>query len=171
MSSEAADAMYSTPVYAQGETAAPVTHRLLVCQDSQQLAYLQDHIAADGLPRESLAQDEAGGSFDERLSTLLESARIGTHLYVRGDESFLWHVRAAADRQGLMDEEVSLFRAGDRRKVYCVHCSYIQDVGPGDATTCAGCGVVLTIRTHFSKRLGAYQGVCLDPDNPRGEGS
>lgn len=25
-----------------------------------------------------------------------------------------------------------------------------------------------TIRTQFSKRLGAYQDVCLDPDNPYG---
>lgn len=169
MSSEA-DAMFSTPVYAQGETTAPVARRILVCQDAQQLGDLQKQIAADDLPSESLNAAEVGDAFNNRLTALLEQATIGTHLYVQGDESFLWGVRAAAQQQGLMDEEISLFRGGERRKVYCVHCSHMQDVGPGDETTCEGCGVVLTIRTHFSKRLGAYQGVCLDPDNPYGEG-
>lgn len=162
--------MYSTPVYAQGETAAPVNHRLLVCQDAQQLSYLQGQLGAEELPQESLTLDDAGDSFNERLNTLLSHAHIGSHLYVCGDESFLWHVRAAANEIGLMDEEISLFQSGERRKVYCVHCSHMQDVGNVDETTCEGCGVVLLVRTHFSKRLGAYQGVCLDPDNPRGEG-
>ncbi|MEX1081555.1 MAG: dimethylamine monooxygenase subunit DmmA family protein [Halofilum sp. (in: g-proteobacteria)] len=167
--SEASDAMYSTPVYAEGLPNAPVTRRFLVCQVPQQLTDLRQQLPADDLPSESLSAAEAGDAFEARLTALLQEATIGTHLYVRGDESFLWHVRAAAYQQGLMDDEISLFRTGDRRNVYCVHCSHMQDVGPGDETTCGGCGVVLTIRTHFSKRLGAYQGVCLDPDDPYGE--
>lgn len=163
-------AMYSTPVYAQGETTAPVARRFLVCQESEQLNELQQHLSAADLPQESLTAAEAGVSFDDRLTALLEDATIGTHLYVRGDEAFLWHVHDAANRYGLMDDEISLFRSGDRRNVYCVHCSHIQDIGSEDETQCAGCGVVLTVRTHFSKRLGAYQGVCLDPDDPYGEG-
>lgn len=170
MSTEASDAMYSTPVYAEGAPTQPVTRLLLVGQTPHQLSDLQERFGGDELPHKSLSGFESGAAFEQRLHALLEQATIGTHLFVQGDETFLWHVRAAANQHGLMDEEISLFRAGERRNVYCVHCSHIQDIGPEDEAQCAGCGVVLTVRTHFSKRLGAYQGVCLDPDDPYGEG-
>lgn len=171
MSIDPADAMFSTPVYGPQETGARVTHQLLVGQEPSQLSDLQARFGSDDLAQATLTEAEAGDAFAARLGELLASAHIGTHLYVQGDEAFLWSVRAAANDHGLMDEEISLLQAGERRWVYCVHCAHLQAVGPGEETTCEGCGVVLTIRTHFSKRLGAYQGVCLDPTNPRGEDS
>ena len=35
-----------------------------------------------------------------------------------------------------------------------------------DPYTCPGCGRALFVRDHFSRRLGAFQGVCIDAETP-----
>lgn len=52
------------------------------------------------------------------------------------------------------------------RRVYCVHCGLTQAASAADRLYCIGCQVQLGIRAHFSKRLGAYLGVCDDADHP-----
>jgi hypothetical protein len=42
----------------------------------------------------------------------------------------------------------------------------MQDIGSETECSCRHCGVKLFVREHFSQRLGAYMGVCLDPDRP-----
>ena len=32
--------------------------------------------------------------------------------------------------------------------------------------TCSGCGLSLLVRDHFSRRIGAFQGVCIDAEVP-----
>lgn len=172
MSAEVADSIFSTPIYPMEAADVAVGRRILVIQDEGLTVAqgLKSRFAADGVPLEVLLPRPAEPAYEERLAALLGEARVGTRVYVCGDEAFLWHVRGLAHAAGLLDEEIELFRSGARRKLYCVHCSTMQDIGAEGESTCTGCGVRLFVRNHFSRRLGAYMGVCLDADDPRGEG-
>lgn len=179
MSVEVAGVLHSTPVYGPVLPALPATRRLLVAQDAglAEIAQLQEQLSADGQAPELLCLDDidaASGQVDAdllemRLLTLLSSAPVGSRLYVCGDESFLWRIHRVARHCGLLTEEIELVKAGCRRELYCVHCATQQSIGAEHEVTCTGCGVRLLVRDHFSRRLGAYMGVCLDPDQPRGE--
>jgi hypothetical protein len=47
-----------------------------------------------------------------------------------------------------------------------VHCGLSQPGTTHDSLHCSGCRVLLEVREHFSRRLGAYIGVCANPDQP-----
>ncbi|VVQ35430.1 hypothetical protein PS943_04320 [Pseudomonas fluorescens] len=108
------------------------------------------------------------GELLQALFNVLRDARIGIHLYVFGDESFIWTLHAFALAQGLSNEEITLGHSGSRthQLIYCVHCADLQTQPVQHTVTCRNCGVELEVRTHFSRRLGAYLGVCLNADKP-----
>lgn len=127
--------------------------------------------AAAGLDdAERIVTDDAPGGEAralEALARLLAEARMGLRLYVRGDEAFLWLAAMVAAAAGLGEGEIELEIAGDKRvPVHCMACGAgfavhpLDDVGPAFAE-CPGCGANLRIRCHFSRRLGAYQGIPL----------
>lgn len=174
MTAPSAEPMLSTPRYCSEASQHPASQRLLVAQDASSAATLLDHPAptlllslqgelAANIEQERLPSIEA---LYLRLQILLEQAQAGTRLQVVGDEVFLWHVYRLARHAGLLGDEIELFKQGARRRLYCVHCSNLQDIGEVGECTCVQCGVRLLVREHFSRRLGAYMGVCLDPDQP-----
>lgn len=111
----------------------------------------------------------APAALHQALSDRLGRASIGLQLYLCGDEAFLWPLHALARDAGLQAEEIHLLRHGEaRRAVYCAHCASVQLAGAADHHACQGCGVRLEVRQHFSRRLGAYLGVCADADHPYG---
>lgn len=173
------ETMHSKPVYAALPPPLVGERRVLVTQDASlaEAVALHGQLSADGQPVElaSLRGETATrcATFDGlrvRVLSLLSSSPVGTRLYVCGDESFLWRIHALARDSGLLDEEIHLVKVGQQRDLYCVHCATRQHIAAESAVTCSGCGVRLTVREHFSRRLGAYMGVCLDPDQPHGEG-
>jgi dimethylamine monooxygenase subunit C len=103
------------------------------------------------------------------LGDLLATAKLGTRLYLSGDEAFVWRLRGIAERAGMRPDEIQMAAAGARRAVYCVHCGAARAYGADDTVVCGGCGVRLGVRQHFSNALGAYLGVCADPDHPYAE--
>jgi hypothetical protein len=105
--------------------------------------------------------------FSRRLHQVLVSATVGSHLYIMGDEAFIWRIHGEARSAGLENDEIDITRTIDGpRLVYCVHCGLTQAAGPLPLLTCIGCAVGLEVREHFSRRLGAYLGVCTNPDQP-----
>jgi hypothetical protein len=105
--------------------------------------------------------------FERQLKALLDAAAVGTRLYVLGDEAFLWRVHGMARTAGMHSEEIDLIHSGPAlRRVFCVHCGCVQDSGPQAEVCCINCQVRLGVREHFSQRLGAYLGVCENPDQP-----
>jgi predicted RNA-binding Zn-ribbon protein involved in translation (DUF1610 family) len=48
----------------------------------------------------------------------------------------------------------------------CVHCKGITEDVDVDPFQCAHCGLHLFVRDHYSRRLAAYQGVCIDAEDP-----
>jgi dimethylamine monooxygenase subunit C len=101
-----------------------------------------------------------------RLLATLDRAAIGLRLYVCGDEAFIGCVRRIAGTAGMLPEEIIAELHATPRAVYCVHCSasHVYDALP--EVECAGCGINLSVRQHFSHRTGTYLGVCADPDRP-----
>ncbi|MNR39366.1 hypothetical protein D3C85_1575730 [compost metagenome] len=98
---------------------------------------------------------------------MLANATVGSRLYIMGDEAFIWRIHGLARSAGLENDEIDISRSiGGARLVYCVHCGLTQAAGPEPVLTCIGCEVGLDVREHFSQRLGAYLGVCTNPDQP-----
>lgn len=178
MSASSVDEMFSKPRYASQPSPHPARHRLVVAQDAAYAAMLVEPTASTLLlclngelpaPIEQECFAETVGLY-LRLQLLLEQAQVGTRLYVAGDEAFVWHVYRLARHAGLLADEIELFKRGERKRLFCVHCSTFQDIGEVGETCCSHCGVRLLVREHFSRRLGAYMGVCIDPDEPYGPG-
>ena len=97
----------------------------------------------------------------------LAAETMGLRLYVTGSEPFVWDAARVAIEAGMGREEMRLFATGKPvRRVSCVHC---RTINPGVTTTlvtCAGCGVVLTVRDHFSRVHNAWMGVQCDAEVP-----
>lgn len=101
------------------------------------------------------------------IGQVLGEARMGTRLYVAGSEAFIWTVIAAAREAGMDEEEVRMERCGSlARPVLCVHCKTRAPAVTTNIYECPGCGLQVFVRDHFSRRLGAYQSVCVDAEAP-----
>src|SRR5262249_6916521 len=113
---------------------------------------------------------EIYGSVDDLLAGLpgvLGGCAMGVRLYVAGSETFLWRVTAIGRDFGMSDDEIRREPSGPAaRRVYCVHCKAITDDVRTTVAECAGCGMTLLVRDHFSRRLAAYMGVKVDAEVP-----
>ncbi|WP_191487577.1 dimethylamine monooxygenase subunit DmmA family protein [Pseudomonas sp. FEN] len=159
--STAPDRLHSLPVYREPMPREMAQRHIVVMQSAA-------HGAAfvEGLGQALLLNAE-GRDFPSRLTRLLADARVGSHLYILGDEAFIWLVHDQARSAGLLDDEIDMtLSAPGSRRVYCVHCGLTQAAGAANRFNCIGCQVQLAVRAHFSKRLGAYLGVCDDADHP-----
>jgi dimethylamine monooxygenase subunit C len=102
-----------------------------------------------------------------RLNGALESATMGTRLYATGTEPFIGSVIQAAlnhniDFKSVMTEH----RGSAKRRVQCVHCKGFTEDVTTSIVVCQHCGLNLFVRDHYSRRLGAFQGVCIDAEVP-----
>ncbi|CAN5462403.1 dimethylamine monooxygenase subunit DmmA family protein [soil metagenome] len=97
----------------------------------------------------------------------LADAGMGTQVYVAGTENLIAQVIAAALEAGLdPDATLAEHRGSLERRVQCVHCKAITEHVTTQPATCSGCGLSLLVRDHFSRRIGAFQGVCVDAEEP-----
>lgn len=102
-----------------------------------------------------------------RLNKALSEAHMGTHLYIAGDEGLIGRVSAAAMAVGLPLGAIQAERhGGTARRMQCVHCKGVTEGVTTDPYICAHCGLTLFVRDHYSRRLGAFQGVCVDAETP-----
>lgn len=159
--SAAPDRLHSLAQYRQPLPREGVTRHIVVMQSAAACAPFVGELQQPQLLNGEHAD------FARRLDTVLNSASVGSHLYIMGDEAFIWRIHGQARSAGLEDDEIDITHSlpGPRR-VYCVHCGLTQAAGPESVVTCVGCAVGLDVREHFSPRLGAYLGVCTNPDAP-----
>ncbi|NBW26193.1 MAG: hypothetical protein EBR89_12560, partial [Betaproteobacteria bacterium] len=52
------------------------------------------------------------------------------------------------------------------RRMQCVHCKGISENVTTQPAQCAHCGLWLLVRDHYSRRIGAFQGVCIHAEEP-----
>ena len=102
-----------------------------------------------------------------RLKATLQTARMGTRLYISGTEGFISQAIQVALDYGIdFNSIVTEHRGSAARRVQCVHCKGITDNVTTSPFTCSHCGLALLVRDHYSRRIGAFQGVNIDAEAP-----
>lgn len=102
-----------------------------------------------------------------RLKAILSTSFMGTRLYVAGTEPFIASVIKEAAAAGIIHKSIiKEHRGSQKRRVQCVHCKGMTENVTTNPVNCGHCGLNLLVRDHFSYRLGAFQGVCIDAEVP-----
>ncbi len=102
-----------------------------------------------------------------RLRINLINAKMGTRLYLSGTEGFIGQTMKVALDQGIDFNSIRTEHRGSlARRVQCVHCKGITDDVKTSPYKCSHCGLNLLVRDHYSRRLAAFQGVCIDAEEP-----
>lgn len=103
----------------------------------------------------------------QRICKVLADAHMGLQIYLAGTEGLIGQVQRDAMEAGLPHEAVQTEHRGSTvRRVQCVHCKGITENVRHDPFTCSHCGLHLFVRDHYSRRLAAFQGVCIDAEDP-----
>lgn len=102
-----------------------------------------------------------------RLRINLINAKMGTRLYLSGTEGFIGQTMKLALDQSIDFNSIRTEHRGSlARRVQCVHCKGITDDVKTSPYNCTHCGLNLLVRDHYSRRLAAFQGVCIDAEQP-----
>ncbi len=102
-----------------------------------------------------------------RLKGTLATATMGTRLYAAGTEPFIGSVIQEGLAVGIdFKSIVTEHRGSAKRRVQCVHCKGFTENVTTNPVICSHCGLNLLVRDHYSRRLGAFQGVCIDAEVP-----
>ena len=97
----------------------------------------------------------------------LARAKMGTQVHLVGSEAFLNEATTVASACGVVGDGLTTELCGPAtRRVQCVHCKGMMDEVAVSPLACSHCGVNLTVRDHYSRRLGAFMGVCVDAEAP-----
>lgn len=102
-----------------------------------------------------------------RLRGTLATVTMGTRIYAAGTEPFIGSVIQETIGAGI--DFASVFtehRGSAKRRIQCVHCKGFTEDVTATPFVCAHCGLHLFVRDHYSRRLGAFQGVCVDAEVP-----
>ena len=125
---------------------------------------------ADDLRVLAPAQFYLGASYAasvSRIRRVLQDAHMGLQVYLTGTEGLMGQamyevVQAGIPHTGIQTEH----RGSVARRMQCVHCKGITEDVETDPFVCGHCGLNLFVRDHYSRRLAAYQGVCIDAEDP-----
>ncbi|MCD2172399.1 dimethylamine monooxygenase subunit DmmA family protein [Rhizobium sp. C4] len=102
-----------------------------------------------------------------RLKVSLSNAHMGTRLYIAGTEGFIGQAMTVALDLGMADAAILTEHRGSlARRVQCVHCKGMTEDVTQSPFACSHCGLPLLVRDHYSRRLGAFQGVNIDAEEP-----
>ena len=179
-------AIKSRPVYGTLE-ARPGKHHLMIA-DAEGAEAIMDvatpdlmaktHIIyiprgteyADKLRALNPAQFYEGPSYAAavtRIQRVLQDASMGLQVYLTGTEGLMGQAQNEAMQAGIPHTAIQTEHRGSiARRMQCVHCKGITEDVETDPFVCSHCGLNLFVRDHYSRRLAAYQGVCIDAEDP-----
>lgn len=116
------------------------------------------------------AQFYVGPSYEaavSRLRHVLGAAHQGLQVYLTGTEGLMGQAQNEAMQAGIPHTSIQTEHRGSvARRMQCVHCKGITEDVMTDPFVCSHCGLNLFVRDHYSRRLAAYQGVCIDAEDP-----
>ena len=102
-----------------------------------------------------------------RIRRVLQDAHMGLQVYLSGTESLMGQAQNEAMQAGIPHTAIQTEHRGSvARRMQCVHCKGITEDVETDPFVCGHCGLNLFVRDHYSRRLAAYQGVCIDAEDP-----
>lgn len=128
----------------------------------------QDHAAKlEALGFDDLFLMPSQPTLITRLDVILATATMGTRLYATGVEGFIGSVVTSGMAHGVDQASIRTEHRGSlARRVQCVHCKGMTENVTVSPVVCSHCGVPLLVRDHFSRRLGAFQGVSVNAETP-----
>jgi predicted RNA-binding Zn-ribbon protein involved in translation (DUF1610 family) len=92
---------------------------------------------------------------------------MGLQVYLTGTEGLMGQAQTQAMNAGIPHTAIQTEHRGSvARRMQCVHCKGITEDVKTDPFVCSHCGLNLFVRDHYSRRLAAYQGVCIDAEDP-----
>lgn len=125
---------------------------------------------ADKLRALNPAQFYEGPSYAasvQRIKHTLAEAKMGLQVYLTGTEGLMGQAQNEAMQAGIEFAAIQTEHRGSvARRMQCVHCKGITEDVETDPFVCSHCGLNLFVRDHYSRRLAAYQGVCIDAEDP-----
>ncbi|WP_072393043.1 dimethylamine monooxygenase subunit DmmA family protein [Hyphomicrobium sp. CS1GBMeth3] len=103
-----------------------------------------------------------------RLNARLAAATMGLRLYAAGTEPLIGSVVQAGAKHFIDPLSVRTEHRGSlKRRVQCVHCKGMIENVTTNPVPCPHCGLLLLVRDHYSRRLAAFQGVCINAEDPQ----
>ncbi|MGR3624065.1 dimethylamine monooxygenase subunit DmmA family protein [Pseudophaeobacter sp.] len=115
------------------------------------------------------AQFYEGPSYEAalpRIHRVLLDGHMGLQVYLAGTEGLMGQAMAEAMRAGIPHTAIQTeHRGSTARRMQCVHCKGITEDVETDPFVCKHCGLNLFVRDHYSRRIAAYQGVCVDAED------
>lgn len=125
-------------------------------------------VGADAPPDLPAATPVAGAeALDAAITVALQGAAMGLQAYLAGSQGLIAQAQALLLARGMAAGAIQMQHCGSpARRMQCVHCKTIAPVVTTDPYPCPGCARWLYVRDHFSRRLGAFQGVCIDAETP-----
>ncbi|MFK7874912.1 MAG: dimethylamine monooxygenase subunit DmmA family protein [Paracoccaceae bacterium] len=125
----------------------------------------EDHLRA--LNPASFYSGPSYGAAQSRIKKALSDAKMGLQVYLAGTEGLMGQAQNAAMAAGIPHTAIQTEHRGSiARRMQCVHCKGITEDVDTDPFQCSHCGLNLFVRDHYSRRLAAYQGVCIDAEDP-----
>lgn len=125
---------------------------------------------ADKLRALKPAQFYEGPSYPasvQRIRKVLGDAHMGLQVYLAGTEGLIGQAMNEAVSAGIPASAIQTEHRGSvARRMQCVHCKGITEDVMTDPFVCSHCGLNLFVRDHYSRRLAAFQGVCIDAEDP-----
>jgi hypothetical protein len=101
-----------------------------------------------------------------RLRQTFATAHMGLRVYLAGTEGLIGQAMLAATEAGIDHSSIQTEHRGSlARRVQCVHCKGVTEDVTTQPVTCAHCGLTLFVRDHYSRRLAAFQGVCINAED------
>jgi len=123
--------------------------------------------ALAGLKPAQFHQSPSFGSALPRLRQVLANAHMGIRLYLSGTEGLIGQAMLVASEAGIDHLSIQTEHRGSlARRVQCVHCKGITENVITQPATCSHCGLLLLVRDHYSRRFAAFQGVCINAEDP-----
>lgn len=103
----------------------------------------------------------------QHMQRILNDAHMGLQIYLTGTEGVIGQAMLEATDAGIPYTAIQAEHRGSvARRMQCVHCKGITEDVMTDPFQCSYCGLNLYVRDHYSRRLAAFQGVCIDAEDP-----
>jgi hypothetical protein len=137
-------------------------HIMLICNPGDRAV-----AAIAGLRPDMFYQGPSLEAALPRLTQVLATAHMGTRLYLAGSETLIGRATRLALEAGMDAASIQAQHCGTlARRVQCVHCKGITEDVRTQPCICSHCGLTLLVRDHYSRRIAAFQGVCIDAEEP-----
>ncbi|MBL4890924.1 MAG: hypothetical protein JKX91_03680 [Rhizobiaceae bacterium] len=104
---------------------------------------------------------------NQHIDDTLAKSHMGLQVYLSGTESAMGQAMSAVISAGIPHTAIQTeHRGSTARRMQCVHCKGMTEDVTTDPFVCSHCGLNLYVRDHYSRRLAAFQGVCVDAEEP-----